>query len=63
MKFQKMIPSKVKPNNLGDRFPYTSLFDALKTSQELQMMVFSKYGYRCLVELFLSSTGRRIWPR
>jgi hypothetical protein len=59
LKLEKIIPRKVKPVRMADRFPYTDLLGALRKNPELQKIVFLKYSFNCIVEMLISVDGKR----
>lgn len=54
-KLKKIIPVKVKPDTLGERFPYSAIFKAVRNERA----IFMKYGFDCVYELWYSMNGER----
>jgi len=58
-KLEKIIPRKIKPIRMADRFPYTDLLSGLRKNPALQKSVFLKYSFNGLVEMLIAVDGKK----
>lgn len=58
-KLTKVIPVKVTPIKLGDRYPHSQISGALQKDPEMKKEMYRKYGFQYIQELYLSINGKR----